>query len=337
MKKHMSRKKKYIRIVALLSALLLFGLTGCSGRSAQGSGGKTVEEMMETDGEAQKVYYNGVWYQEKEDIESYLIMGVDRSGEAVSSGSYNGGGQADVLMVLVIDHDQKAYHVLQINRDTMTQVDVLGMFGDKVGTEVQQIALAHFYGDGLEESCENTVTAVSNLLYGVKLDGYAAIQMDAIPYINDWAGGVTVTIQDDFSQSDSSLVMGETITLTGEQAYSFLRYRVDVGDGTNEARMARHRQYFAAFSEKMSQRLDEDLGAIAELYTEIQPYMVTDMGSGTVSKIAQKCKGYTNGGIVTMEGESKLGEKYMEFYPDEDSIKQAVFQLFYTEVQEEAK
>ena len=323
---------------ALAVAVFTGALTGCSKPKQENDSGKTVEEMMGVDGSStQSVYYDGNWYQPSKDVKSYLIMGVDRYGEATEANPIDGAGQADMLMVLVINHAEKSYHVLQINRDTMTDVTVLGMQGDEIGTEKMQIATAHSYGTGLKDSCENTVKAVSTFLYDVKIDGYAAIQMDAIPLINDWAGGVTVTIKDDFSQVDPSLMMGETITLTGEQAYTFIRGRSYVGDSTNVSRMARQVEYFNGLASQVHKMMNEDIGTVAELYQTITPYMVTDMGSGTVTKLAQKCKGYTNKGIVSIEGESKMGEKFMEFYADEDSVKQAVFSLFYTQVQEETK
>lgn len=316
----------------LLGGALL--LSGCAGRtdSTQGSGGKTVEEMLAAR-RGEQICCGGVWYERKEDARAYLLMGIDREGQAVSSGSYNGGGQADLLLVLVLDREERTYRVLPIDRDTMTPVDELGLFGDTVRTRVQQIALAHFYGDGLEASCENTVAAVSNLLGGVPLDGYAALQMDAIPLLNDWAGGVTVTLRDDFSQTDLGLEPGTTVTLTGEQAYSFLRSRVAVGDGTNAARMARHREYLSALAGQMDLRLEEDLGAMGELYAALEPYMVTDLGSGTVSKIALDCRNYADGGVVTIDGTWQMGETYLEFYPDGDSLEQAVLTLFYTEAE----
>lgn len=49
---------------------------------------------------------------------------------------------------------------------------------------------------------ENTVDAVSTLRKGQKIDGYAMINMSAIQVVNDMVGGVTVTIEGDFSERD---------------------------------------------------------------------------------------------------------------------------------------
>lgn len=50
------------------------------------------------------------------------------------------------------------------------------------------------------------------------IDGYAMVNVGAVSVVNDMVGGVTVTIEDDFSEVDPTLKMGETVTLMGEQA-----------------------------------------------------------------------------------------------------------------------
>lgn len=51
-----------------------------------------------------------------------------------------------------------------------------------------QIAIQHGYGDGKELSCELTRDAVSSLLYELPIHGYAAVNMAAIPELNDALG-----------------------------------------------------------------------------------------------------------------------------------------------------
>lgn len=294
--------------------------------------GKTVEEILGLgEDEEAPVNFDGKWYIRRPDVESYLLIGVDREGEAQDSGSYNGGGQADVLLLLVVDNGASSFRVLQLNRDTMADVEVLGVRGDVTGTEYQQLALAHHYGNGLEKSCENTVRAVSRLLYGMKIDGYAAIQFEAFPILNDRVGGVTVTVEDDFSAVDPTLVQGETVTLKGEQALHFIRIRHQVGDGSNLERMGRHRAYLSGFDAAFTAAMEQNQELPLKLYAAVSDYLVTDMGSGTVAELARRCQGYENGGVITVDGEAKLGERYMEFYPDEDSLRRAVLELFYQE------
>jgi anionic cell wall polymer biosynthesis LytR-Cps2A-Psr (LCP) family protein len=71
-----------------------------------------------------------------------------------------------------------------------------------MGTSEIQIAYAHAVGDGGAFSCENVVEAVSNYLGGVDIQSYIAMNIDSIAKINQLVGGVTVTIEDDFSAID---------------------------------------------------------------------------------------------------------------------------------------
>lgn len=204
------------------------------------------------------VELNGTLYVPKKNIETYLFMGVDADGKVKKAEDYGQSGQCDVIMVLVRDLSKATYQTLVIDRNTMCEVKSLDLDGSYLATTTNQIALAHADGDGLEISCENVVDAVSNLLHGQKIDGYAALNMGAIGTINNLVGGVTVTIEDDFSQADPSLKMGETITLTDEQAVTYVRGRMNVGDGTNENRMHRQSEYMKALQPMITKMCTED-------------------------------------------------------------------------------
>lgn len=335
----MQKKIKFFPAVLLLlcvfAVLLLAAYWVERGRSSEphegNEHGKTVEEMLGLEEEEALVYYNGKTYRKNTDVESYLLLGIDQLGEAQTSGSYNDGGQSDLILLLVIDHVQEQVTILQINRDTMTSVDVLGVRGDIVGSRTEQIAVAHAYGTGLEDSCENAVRAVSGLLYGVEIQGYASIRMEAMPVLNDMLGGVTVTIEDDFSQVDPTLVSGERVTLMGDQVLHFIRNRLDVGDGSNLSRMRRHRSYLSAFGEKLREKAETDPELFLKLYDAALPYVVTNVGSGTACTIAQESSKYKNNGVVTFDGEAIMGQTYVEYYADESSLKETVLSLFYIE------
>ena len=215
----------------------------------------SAEATSETAAQQRKhVTYNGVDYVQREGLQTWLLMGIDESGEAVGTESYIGGGQADLQMLLVIDHINKTWQILQLNRDSMVEVPVLGVTGKVIGTEFEQLTLAHSYGDGKKKSCQNTVTTVSNLFDGQKIDGYMALNMDAVAILNDMVGGVPVEITSDFSAVDPSLQEGTVVTLQGDQALTFVRTRKNVDDQTNLSRMARQRQYLAALQKQMEKQ-----------------------------------------------------------------------------------
>lgn len=272
------------------------------------------------------VTFKGKVYQRKQNLKTYLIMGVDKDGPA-KKGKNRTGGQADVQLLLVIDEANQTRQLLQINRDSIVDVPVLGATGSVINTQREQIALAHAYGNGTENSCRNAVRAVSGMLGNQPIDGYVALNMGGIRILNDFVGGVTVTIESDFSDVDPTLVKGSTITLNGDQAYHFIRFRRGVDDQTNLSRMVRHRAYLAGFSEKIQNLSQND---IIRCYDAVFDYLVTDMGSQSLVDLQETAKGCTDLGILTIKGKSYIDSKGVNAYElDESSLEQTIITLFY--------
>lgn len=280
--------------------------------------------------EEDTVKINNIACTPKANLQTYLIMGIDADGKPKVRKEYDGTGQCDVMELLVIDKMENTYTVLPINRDTITDVKSLDEEGNYLATTKVQIALAHANGDGMEQSCENTVDAVSNLLYGQKIDGYAALNMDAIKILNHMAGGVTVTIEDDFSKEDPTLVEGETVKLTDEQAVSYVRGRMSVGDGTNESRMRRQHMYLSALKSILMEKCRQNESYAMELYDGLSDYMVTDMTEKDFSRITKAILKNEDLGELQIEGTNKTDDMgFNAFTPDKDSLADAVIQLFY--------
>ena len=312
-----------VAVVVLALVAMAWGLDRW--QNSQAVPASTQTEPTET--EQNDITYNGVTYTRRPQLETYLLMGIDVEGPAKGNKSYSGGGQADVQLLLVVDNTNQTWQVLQINRDSMVEVQVLGMTGEVLQTQTAQIATAHAYGDGTERSCRNAVAAVSNMLGGKTIDGYVALNMDAVAILNDMVGGVPVTITSDFTDIDPSLQEGETITLQGQQALAFVRSRKGVDDETNLSRMGRQRQYLAALEEKMAQQ-DEEF--VIRAYDAVSDYMVTDLGSGTVAELGEKMKTYEELPFLTIAGESGTDEEGSATYTlDQDSLQQAIVSLFY--------
>lgn len=276
-----------------------------------------------------EIEYNGITYKQKHKVKAYLFIGVDEMGEVTIGEDNYSGGQGDAQMLLVIDDTNRTWQILQINRDTMTDIPVLGITGEVVGSMYGQICLAHSFGTGQEDSCENNVSAVSSLLDDQEINGYLALNMGGISTLNDLVGGVTVTVTSDFSEIDPTLVEGETITLSGEQAYEFVHSRKDIDDQTNLARMDRQRTYMTGLLESVKA---QDVDFAQKMYDTLANYIVTNVESGDASKIYQKIKDYTQLDLITIDGENKVGEDdSWEYYLDEDSLQEAVITLFYEE------
>ena len=273
--------------------------------------------------------YNGVEYVKNEDVESFLILGLDKFEDAINNDSYNNDQRADFLMLLVFDNSEKKFTAVHLNRDTMVNMNVLGVAGQKIGTVNKQLALAHTYGNGRDVSCRKTADAVSELLNGVKVNHYLSITMDAVPILNDLLGGVEVTVLDDFSGIDDTLIKGETVTLHGDHALTYVRERYGLEDSSNSTRMVRQRQYMTAVYDKAMLKIENDDNFVIEASSKLADYIVSDRSVNQLQEIAKKLSQYKFTEIETLEGESVIKDGLMEFRPDADSIDKIVFELFY--------
>ena len=271
---------------------------------------------------------DGMAYFPRQDITVVLVMGIDRFGPVEDSGYYKNTGSADVDMLLIFDQTAKMVNVLYLNRDTMLDMPVLGVGGKPAGSWFGQLALAHTYGSGLQDSCENTRTAISDFLWGLKIDYYVSMNMDAIAILNDAVGGVTVEVTDDFSQVDPTIGKG-TVTLHGQQAVNFLRTRKDVGDQLNLTRIERQKTYLQGFSQALREAYENDPTFVLTVYEALAPYIVTDCSVKLISSMFEQYAAYGTGQIISPKGENVMGEEYFEFYVDEEDLKQIMLQFFY--------
>ena len=272
--------------------------------------------------------YRGQEYVLRNDVETILVLGLDTF-ESEGSDSYNNNKQADFLLLLVIDSSDQSCRAIRINRDTMADVNVLGVAGDKIGTATKQIALAHTYGNGREVSCRNTADAVSSLLLGAHVDHYVSLTMEAVSEYNDMLGGVTLEILEDFSSVDASLIQGETMTLTGAQALTYVRARQGMEDPTNVSRMKRQKQYLEAVYAKTQDVAAADDAFLARAALQMSDYLISDCSGNKLESLLNRLSTYELDTILDIEGENRMGEEFMEFHPDEASVLEIVVACFY--------
>lgn len=277
-------------------------------------------------------YFDGKWYKQREDLETVLFLGLDKMEQPESSDGYRNYMQADFILLMVIDRDKKDCQLLHINRDTMTEIPILGVSGDEAGSFTGQLALAHTYGSGKVDSCFNATKAVSNLLYGMPVDHCVSITMDGVAILNDLAGGVTVKIEDDFSQVDPSMTRGSEVRLSGTQALTYVRARGGMEDSSNLNRMERQRDYMEALYETVSTRASEDNDFVADAVMQMSDVMVSDYTVNQLTALGDLLSTYSMDEIKDLEGTAKQGDEFMEFYVDEESLQRTVIELFYKEV-----
>ena len=324
MNKHKKIPLKIPLLLYLLSLSLALILTGCGKKDKNAEDYQGKEETT-----LNSIQIGDSSYQKKQNVETYLIVGVDSVGPVEKKEAYDGTGQSDFIELLVVDQAADTYQMLTINRDTICSVGCYTDDLEYTGEQDIQLAYAHAQGDGLEMSCENTVKAVESLLYGIEIDHYVVLQKDAIKIVNNQLGGVTVTIEDDFSKEDESLVMGESIHLSDEQAYAYCCGRMSVGDGENTGRIKRQQTYMEAAKPVLKEKCKENESFANTAFDALKEYMVTDITGKEISRLAKAMLKDEDLGTVTFEGEE--GEDDLGFHTftiKEESQQSIVRELF---------
>lgn len=277
-------------------------------------------------------YQDGV-YERNPSVKAILCIGVDSSGEMERKVTGDG-GQADGLFLVAHDVARDQVRILMIPRDTMTPITLTDLSGNILGKTDHHITLAYGYGDGREQSCEWTAEAVSELLFGLRIDGYLAMNTSMIPVLNDMVGGVTVKVEvDGMERRDPELKKGATVTLRGEQAEIFVRYR-DIGiDNSAITRMSQQRQYMENYFAAVKRKAAKDDRLITRLVNTIESDMVTNMSKdqymGMGLDMINSSQALSGDDILTIPGEAVTTEMFDEFRHDPEGTLQLVLELFY--------
>lgn len=270
-------------------------------------------------------------YRYNSNIITLLLLGIDKSGEPESSYPPGSGGQADTVILAVFDTKHEKLSFISISRETMTEIAVYSVFGDLIGYKTAQLALSYAYGDSPQKSCELTQTAVSKLFYNLPIHSYFTINQSAIEPANDLIGGVRLTLLDDFSTRDASMVKGADITLNGSQAETYLRGRMSLSDDTNTGRMKRQRQYMNAFIETAFRKIKSDSTLPLTIYNAVEPYTVTDLSINEIIYALSEAirYGFFEENLYTVKGMQTEGAEFSEFHADESALYELILDLFY--------
>ena len=273
------------------------------------------------------IRYGGKWYKQNPDLTTLLLIGTD----SLVSGEDGKANQADFLLLVAMDYDHNNYKALQINRDTIADVPQFDMYGRVFGSKKQQIALAYSHTDSDVRNCNNTVKAVSNLLYGIDIDHFVSVAMDSVAIANDMVSGVPVYVEDDFSNIDPSIKQGETVTLSGEQALHFVRARSGMEEPTNIARMQRQRTYMTSLHERAIQKANQDKDFLMRSLLELSSHFISDCSINQMTRMFDVALAQNHSDILTIPGEAVMGQEYMEYHVDEAALQKQIIELLYVE------
>lgn len=326
-----NKNKVYPLIMQIMGILLLLAAgVGLYFQLEQKRAKEMPEDFETSQSGNTEIIYNGEAYRYNRNLRNILFLGIDKNEEVTLKETPGIAGQADCIMILSMDRESKQTGILQISRDSMTDVDLYDVNGNYYTSVYAQIATQYAYGNGKEGSCWAMKKTVSELLHDLPIDGYVSVNIDAIRILNDAVGGVTLTIPEDYTAIDPAFVKGETITLTGEQAERYVRSRDTDERGSNNDRMQRQVQYIPRLISAIREKAGISGDYYDRFYSLLSPYLVTDLSADQIDEMAQY--DLSQDEILYLPGEIRDGEKYEEFHIDEEALEKLLVDTFYQAV-----
>ncbi len=282
------------------------------------------------------IRYQGEIYRYNEDMLTFLILGIDSMNEVKRKEVGISGGQSDAIFLLCLDPHSKKISVIGVNRDTIADIDVYTKEGNFMATMPGQITLQHGYGDGAEISCERSLKSIRRLFYDIPIHGYCAINMGAIPLINDKVGGIEVTALESFQTKNFTFIEGENTLLMGMAAYDYLQHRDVSVFNSADKRLERQKQYLTAYAQKVIAQTKADITIPVQIYQTLSKYMVTDISVDEVTYLVSQALAYqfSSEQIYSLEGETVMGDKHEEFYVNQEALYDLIMRVFYERVSE---
>lgn len=345
-KSHSNKKKKKLPLaariaIAVLIVLLLIALiiTGTF-LYLKYTGQKDVMPTITEDAAYEEtIEYNGHTYKYNEDVFSVAFLGIDqRNLETVDQTDFVGAADADI--VIAVDTKTGKTNVIAIPRDTMVDIDMWSESGIFLRTQKAQLCLAYSYGDGAEKSCQNSINAISRVLYNVPIQKYFALDLDGIAPLNDAIGGVTID-SSLYEFKDMGISVGDSVTLKGDMAESYVRVRDMDNVDASLNRTDRQVQYVKAYAQQLVPSVMKNFSIVSDLYSTASSYSQTNLTLNNATYIASLAlsKGITSFDTYTISGTMTASEDavledvvHAEFTPDEDSLMEAVLASFYTQI-----
>lgn len=324
------KKKTWILVLLLVVLAALLGTAAWTNQREEPpveNAGQAVHAQQEQT----YLTYENQEYPLKEHLLTVLLIGTDSTERYEDKNAlldYYNYNQADFLILVVQDTEANTTEVIQLNRDTMTDVPWLDVIGNYGGTEFQQLCLAFNSGDGGRASCLNTVDAVSSFLFDAPIQHYIQMPMSGISVLNNLVGGVPVQIPENLTRIDPAFVEGATVHLSGDQAEKFVRARKGLLDDTNLARMSRQRIYLDSFRKQAQEAFDSDSEFAMKLVEKLGEYIQSDLTAQQLSDFVESLDRSQISPIRTADGELMIGTQHYEFFVDEASLWEVVKQAY---------
>lgn len=316
--------------VILCIALGVFDRTGLF-RSDETAAESGTEGWTSERSNPNAIVYDGKTYVYNDHLTNYLLLGVDTEGSIQEKKTPGSAGQSDSIFLISYDRVKETTVGLAIPRDTITQIEKFTPGGVSLGFYSDHLNLQYAYGDGKRKSCEFTSAAVSRLLSGLPIGGYAAVNLESIPSLTQFLGGVEVIVPDDsLSEDNPVFYKGNKVVLDETNTELFVRSRDTRVEQSAIVRMNRQKVFLDAFASKLAKEQKKDASTVTTLYEKMKAEMITNMSTDQFVDIAVAKR---SGGIKTIPGETGHEGVYDVYRIDDSGLYKMVLELFYEEEQ----
>lgn len=271
------------------------------------------------------VSYNGKKYEKNTAIDTVLFLGIDTSDLSREGVGIDEGGRSDTIILFAIDNENETITPLEINRDTIVDVDIYDNDGNYLTRGPRQITMQYAYGNTPRKASNLTKEKISDLLCRTRIDGVISLTMDGIEPIVDSIGGVTLTLMTDETDLDPSYVQGAVIHLDGAAARDFVHNRDTAIRGSNIERMSRQTQFMLALFQNLKGQGSDIVDTMEKAAGD---YLYEDVDADSMANFVR----YDYAGdILVLPGENRTEGVHDEFYVDENKLTEMILKLFYKE------
>lgn len=272
------------------------------------------------------INYNGTVYEYNTNIKTIVFLGIDQlDGTEEEAGE---SGRSDTMIVMLVDSDKEEVTMLSISRDTQADVDITNDYGESLMIAEMHLALQYSYGDGGVTSCSLSRNAISRLLYDIPINYYMSMNLDGMDAIVNAIGGLTITMDDDYTYINEAFIEGETVVLDGDLADSFVRYRDTTVVGSNDQRMERQELFLQAFVAQMKSKIGDDTSSLESMWNLMSNFLTTDL---SIDMIEMLVSYDMNEVSYKVPGETVSGEYHDEYIVDEEELQKILIELLYIE------
>lgn len=283
------------------------------------SSADTQQETLE-----RTVLRDGVAWKYNSRLRTVLFMGVDTRESGEEKIGVGSNGRSDTLLLFVIDPDSETIRLITISRDTITKVDVYDRDRNYLFSGNMQLTMQYSFGDSPARSCQLVKKKVSSaILFDLPIHYHCSLTLDGILAASELVGGVTVTLEEDWTDIDPAYTAGSTVTLRGEKLERFLRYRDTDASGSNDVRMKRHGWFIRQLFAQMGRLGSAGMELLLE---KLDPYLETDLDGDTIKQLAS----YTLlDEILNIPGETVQGKAHDEYHIDREACKEMLLDVYY--------